>query len=144
MSMVKLSGSRFEVREFLNRPISTFGCVLGWVLATVTFLGVTAWIGGPVEGDAALSIFTTWAIAHGHVACSYPTFGLHNLPSLARPNAFLPPLYPLLSAGVLFAVHSTYNVPFPTSAHLGSHCLTASGAIFNWAVKAHAILPTIR
>jgi len=144
MSVVKLSASSRDLREFLNRPLSTFGCVLGWVIATVVFLGVTAWIGGPVQGDAALSIFTTWAIAHGHVACSYPSFGFHNLPTLIQPNAFLPPLYPLLSAGVLFLVHSTYNVPFPTSAHLGKHCLTASGAMFNWAVKARAIMPTIR
>lgn len=113
-------------------------------MATLVFIGVTAKIGGPVEGDAALSIFTTWAIAHGHVSCSYPDFGLHYLPILARPNAFIPPLYPLLSAGFLALFHSTYSVPYPTSAQLGNHCFTSANAMYQWAIKSHAILPTIR
>ncbi len=114
------------------------------MIATIVFLVVTAWIGGPVEGDAALSVFSTWAIAHGQIACSYPDFGLHSLPILARPNAFIPPLYPLLSAGVLAIVHSGYSVPFPTSAQLGPHCFTSATAMYQWANRSHAILPTIR
>ena len=144
MSFTNPGTSKFDLKEVLQRPLSTKGCIASWVIATIIFLGVTAWIGGPVEGDAALSVFTTWAIAHGHVACAYPSLGLHNLPTLARPNAFIPPLYPLLSAGVLLLVHSTYNVAFPTSVQLGNHCLTSSAAIFLWANKSHAILPTIR
>jgi hypothetical protein len=132
------------VKDILGRPMSTLGCIAGWAIATVVFLGVTAWIGGLSEGDAALSVFTTWAIAHGHVACSYPTLGVNGITSLVRPNAFIPPLYPLLSAGVLLMVHSTYSVPFPNSAQLGHHCLTSSTAMLNWSINSHAIMPTIR
>ncbi len=144
MSKVNLSGSRFGVTEFLNRPLSTFGCVLGWVIASVVFLGVTAWIGGPVPGDAALSVFTTWAIAHGHIACSYPTLDGAVFPP--DPTQCIPPPALPTSFSGYFSINSrsTYNVPFPSSAHLGNHCLTASGAMFNWAVKARAIMPTIR
>jgi hypothetical protein len=119
-------------------------CITGWLLATVVFVGLTAKIGGPVEGDAALSVFTTWAIAHGHIACSYSSLGIHSLPTLARPISFIPPLYPLLSAGVLFLVHSTYNVPFPTVAQMGNHCLTANASMYQWAGNSGAITPTIR
>jgi hypothetical protein len=129
------------MKEFLNQPISTLGCIAGWLVATIVFLGVTAKIGGPVEGDAALSVFSTWAIAHGHIACSYTPLGIHSLPTLARPISFIPPLYPLLSAGVLLLFHSTYNVPFPAAAN---HCATSNVAIYNWALSAHAIIPTIR
>jgi len=144
MSLANLSRSRIDTKSWLERPLPTTSSVTGWVVATIVFLGVTAWIGGPVEGDAALSVFTTWAIAHGHVACAYSSLGINSLPTLARPVSFIPPLYPLLSAGVLLIVHSTYNVPFPTVAQLGNHCMTANAAMYQWAGKSHAIIPTIR
>jgi len=143
MSAAHLQHSRVGVK-ILDRPLSTAGCILGWVIASIVFLGFTAWIGGPVQGDSALSVFTTWAIAHGNVACAYSLSGVHNLPTLARPNAYLPPLYPLFSSGVLALTHVTYNVPFPTSAQLGAHCLTSDAAMFQWASRANAIMPTIR
>src|ERR1700722_12924191 len=143
MSAAHLQHSRVGVK-ILDRPLSTAGCILGWVIASIVFLGFTACIGGPVQGDSALSVFTTWAIAHGNVACAYSLSGVHNLPTLARPNAYLPPLYPLFSSGVLALTHVTYNVPFPTSAQLGAHCLTSDAAMFQWASRANAIMPTIR
>jgi hypothetical protein len=144
MSVDNLNPSRFDVKSWMERPLPTITCVTGWVLATIVFLGFTAWIGGPVEGDAALSVFSTWAIAHGHIACAYSSLGINSLPTLARPVSFIPPLYPLLSAGVLLVVHSTYNVPFPTAAQLGNHCMTANAAMYQWAGNSHAIMPTIR
>ena len=62
MSFTNLSSSRVDVKSWLERPLPRISSVTGWVVATVVFLGVTAWIGGPVEGDAALSVFSTWAI----------------------------------------------------------------------------------
>ena len=144
MSFANVSPSRVDVKSWLERPLPTISSVTGWVVATVVFLGVTAWIGGPVEGDAALSVFSTWAIAHGHIACAYSSVGMNSLPTLVRPVSFIPPLYPLLSAGVLLVVHSTYNVPFPTAAQLGNHCMTSTAAMYKWAGNSHAIIPTIR
>jgi hypothetical protein len=144
MSLVNARTSRDDGLALLDRPLSTLGCVAGWLLATVVFIGVTAWIGGPVEGDAALSVFTTWAIAHGHIACSYSALGISKLPALARPISFIPPLYPLLSAGFLVLFHSTYSVPFPTVAQMGNHCLTANASMYQWAGNSGAITPTIR
>lgn len=144
MSVNTLSPARNDVKTLLERRLPTSGCIMGWLVATVVFLGLTAWIGGPTEGDAALSVFSTWAIAHGHLACAYSSHGINQLAPLVRPSSFIPPLYPLISAGVLLVVHSTYNVPFPTSAQLGNHCMTSNVAIYNWALKSHAIMPTIR
>jgi len=142
--MSLLSRSRDDVKSWLDRPLTTISCVIGWGAATIVFLGLTAWIGGPVEGDAALSVYTTWAIAHGHLACAYSSLGGNSLPGFVRPSSFIPPLYPLLSAGVLLVVHSTYNVSFPTAAQLGNHCMHANAAMYQWAAKSHAIAPTIR
>lgn len=144
MSLIKANSSHNDELPWLERPLSTLSCIAGWLFATIVFVWLVAAIGGPVEGDAALSVFSTWAIAHGHIACSYSSIGINKLPSLARPISFIPPLYPSLSAGVLALFHSTYNVPFPTAAQMGHHCLTANASMYQWAGNSGAIKPTIR
>src|ERR1700722_5438923 len=141
MSVTDVNRKKNGVEEIMNKRLTTLECIVGWVVATIVFVGLTAKIGGPVEGDAALSVFSTWAIAHGHIACAYTPLGISKLPALVRPISFIPPLYPLVSAGVLLVFHSTFNVPFPAAAN---HCATSNVAIYNWAINARAIIPTIR
>jgi hypothetical protein len=143
MLIANVSRFRLGVKKWLDRSLSPFECVLGWLVATIVFVGLTGFIGGPVQGDSAISIFTTWLIAHGHIACSYSSFDVARLPSLAQPFSFIAPLYPLLTAGFLALFHITYSVPFPSAARLGNHCLTSNFATYKWAVKAGAITPTV-
>lgn len=97
-----------------------------------------------MEGDAAVSVFSTWAIAHGHLACAYQLGSGKGLPSLVQPYTLIPPLYPLFT-GVLAALFRIgHSVPYPTPAQLGPHCSTAVHAMYQWALASHVILPTIR
>ena len=43
-----------------------------------------ALLGGPAEGDASDSLYSTWAIAHGHLACAYSPITTHHIPSIAQ------------------------------------------------------------
>ena len=39
-------------------------------MALALFVGLIALVGGVVVGDAAVSIYSTWAVAHGELACA--------------------------------------------------------------------------
>ena len=71
--------------EWLDRPLSAQGCFIGWVCAFVVFIGITSLLGGPTEFDAALSVYSTWAIANGHFACSYVSVSHLHVPPIGDP-----------------------------------------------------------
>ncbi|MFI5035601.1 MAG: hypothetical protein ACHQFZ_05295 [Acidimicrobiales bacterium] len=123
-------------RSFLNRPLSTWWCVLGWLGASAVFIGGTQLIGGVTSGDASDSINTTWAIAHGVPACAYAPGNQFGLPYSA-------PLYPSLSAALAALLRIGHGVSFPTMGQMGRHCSTAIAAMYRWSLRSHALRPTV-
>ncbi len=130
--------------SWLTRPRSAMWCAIGWLVATATFIGLTALLGGPTEGDASESLYSTWAIAHGRFACAFPPATHHHFPAYAQPGPFVAPLYPLLSGALGAITRIGHGVPFPSVTALGPHCSTSSLAIYHWAVSSGAALPTVR
>ncbi len=131
-------------RSWLTRPLSGAWCAIGWLSATAVFVGLTALLGGPSEGDASQSLYSTWANAHGRFACAFPPTTHHHFTSYAQPGPFVAPLYPLLSGALGAITRIGHAVSFPSSTALGPHCSTSSLAIYHWAVSSGAALPTVR
>jgi len=121
--------------RWLERPLATRWCVVGWLGASSMFFGLIALLGGPSQGDSTSSTFSTWAIAHGDFTCAYPPANSYHFPLTA-------PLYPLLSGGIAALLRIGHVVGFPNQGALGSHCVTAFGAISRWSVLSHADQPT--
>jgi hypothetical protein len=120
--------------QWLSRPLSGRWCAFGWMMATAVFVGVTQLLGGPTQADANESFYSTWAIAHGQLSCSYPVRVSGGLP-------FRAPLYPLVS-GVLAALGRIGNsVPFPS---LGRNCASAVVAMEKWGVQSGADSSSVR
>jgi hypothetical protein len=132
------------VASWMLRPLSDLVCFIGWVASTVVFLGLTSFVGGPTEGDAAVSVYSTWAIAHGRLACAYPGATTFHFPSIADPYTYVAPLYPLFSGAVAFLARIGHAVTFPTLNQTGPHCSRALVAMFSWSSQSGAILPTVR
>ena len=132
------------IASWLIRPLSNLACLIGWIVSTIAFLGLTSLVGGPAEGDAAVSVYSTWAIAHGRLACAYPAATTFHFPSIADPYTYIAPLYPLLSGAVASVARIGHAVPFPTSYQMGTHCSKALVAMFAWSSQSGAILPTVR
>lgn len=130
--------------SWLDQPLSRRRCQIGWLVAIIMFLGLTALIGGPVQGDASVSVYSTWFIAHGHLACAYEIPRVNSLPPLVDPYTRIAPLYPVLTGIVAAILRFGHSVPFPTSAQLGPHCSHGTIAAYHWAVKSNVINPTIR
>ena len=119
--------------SWLDRPLSNRWCALGWLLATVEFVGLTRLLGGPTKLDATLSAPSTWAIAHAVPACAYPSSGAPGVP----------PLYPLVSGVFAWLLRIGNGVPFPSTAALGPHCSTAMVAISKWGSRSGAMSETV-
>jgi hypothetical protein len=112
--------------------------------ATGIFIAFVRIVGGPSESDAAESVYATWTIAHGHLACAYPpAVTTYRFPTIARPVPFITPLWPLLSGGVAALTRIGHGVPFPSQTALGPHCSTALVAMFKWSVKSGAAKSTV-
>lgn len=123
--------------SWFNRPLSRTWCIVGWLIATVIFVGGTQQLGGVTSGDASDSVNTAWSIAHGMTSCGYAPGNQYGLPYSA-------PLYPLLSGGLAALVRIGHQVPFPTSADFGPHCSTAIAAMYHWSLGSGSLLPTLR
>jgi hypothetical protein len=137
-------GRSAALTSWLDRPLSGRACVLGWLFATAVFMALIAILGGPSEGDAAESLYSTWAIAHGHLACAYPPATTYNFPGIARPGPFIAPLWPLLSGAFGAITRIGHNVPFPSTAALGPHCSTATTAIYKWSFLSGSARNSVR
>ena len=122
-----------EFKDWLDQPLAQWKCVMGWILSLAAFVGVVAILGGPTDSDSSISIYSTWAIAHGSFACAYP-----------HANTLAAPLYPLLSGGVAAILRIGAHTAFPTAAQLGLHCSNAITAISKWSFQAHAWSRTLQ
>ena len=89
-------------RSWLDKPLSGWGCALGWLASTALFVGAVDLLGGPSSGDAQLTIGSTWAIAHGQLTCAFPS------------TDSIAPLYPMLSGGLAGLARIGHSVPFPS------------------------------
>ena len=119
--------------SWLDRPLSNRLCALGWLIATIEFVGLTRILGGPTQIDAPLSATSTWAIAHSVPACAYPST---SAPGVA-------PLYPVVSGAFAWLLRVGHGVPFPSSSALGLHCSNASKAMGSWAFRTNALSETV-
>jgi hypothetical protein len=127
---------RVQVRQScLGRPLSGLWCGIGWLLAGAVFIGLTQFLGGISQADAFESVFSTWAIAHGHLSCAYTPGSADGIP-------FIAPLYPLLSGGFAALIQIGHGVPFPTQTELGPHCSTAIAAMSQWSARSDALSTT--
>ncbi len=122
--------------SWLTRPLSAWWCALGWLAATAVFGGLTKLLHGPNVGDAVESVYSTWAIAHGHWSCAYPAGGAGNL-------AFGAPLYPLLAGAVAWMSRIGDSAPFPSTAQMGPHCSNAVNAMYQWSLRSNSIWHTL-
>ena len=111
--------------------------MVGWLVATTLFVGFATATGGPGPGtvDSSESIYSTWAIAHGQLACAFPTVTLPHEPLIA-------PVYPLYSGALAALTHIGQSLPFPSRVAMGPDCGTAIHAIRQWAFHSGAYLPT--
>src|ERR1700722_17786657 len=98
---------------WLDRPRSQSWCVASWIVATAVFAGVVTVLGGLTKLDALLSTYSSWAIAHGNVACASPPGSSVYFPLTA-------PLYPLIAGGLAVLFRVGHGVPFPNQAVLGN------------------------
>jgi hypothetical protein len=75
----RASGSNVDHGELLrrlvamlDRPLASGWCVFGWAVASIVFIGLVAILRGPSKVDSIESVYSTWAVANGHLACAYP------------------------------------------------------------------------
>lgn len=125
-----------RVGSWLAKPLSGRACMVGWVLATALFVGIVALLGGPSRVDAPESVYGTWAIAHGRLACAYPPVSPPGYPPAA-------PLYLLLSGAIAGIAHIGHAVPFPPAYSLGANCGHAISALQRWSAFSGALDPTL-
>jgi hypothetical protein len=86
-----LLGRADRQAAFLGKQMSPAGRVLGWLVATGLFLAcVSIWY-SPNVPDSPENIVPTVAIEHGTLRCAYPAYL----------QSSVPPLYPLVAAGVM-------------------------------------------
>ncbi len=132
-----------RVYAWLNQPLATSWCLIGWVTATIVFVTVVHVFGGPTQDDVSVSAYSTWAVAHGHLACAYSPLSSQYFPPIASPYTMIAPLYPLISGAVLAITRGWGSAPFPTSAELGQGCSHALVAMMHWSFSTNVIGPTI-
>jgi hypothetical protein len=110
--------------------------MLGWVVATALFVALATLTGGPGRVDAAESVYSTWAVAHGQLSCAFPSVTMPHEPLVA-------PVYPVVSGFVAALAGIGHSVSFPAQAAMGPHCDRAVAAIHRWAHAAGALEPTL-
>jgi hypothetical protein len=104
-------------------------------MASIGLFAALVALTGPPIVDTHESIYSTWAIAHGQIACAYPSVGQPGQPTAA-------PLYPLLSGAIAAMVRIGHGTSFPSAAALGPGCSNGFAAMDRWAHSAGALTPT--
>lgn len=130
-------------RSLLDRPLTDFWRVMGWAGSSLVFFLLCKLLGGPSEGDAVETVYGTWAIAHGNLACVYPPVSNYHFNELANPFALAAPLYQWLAGGLAALFRFGQSSPFPTAAQMGPHCSNAFLAMYNWSASTDVIIKTI-
>jgi hypothetical protein len=92
-----------------------------------------ALLGGPASNDAYQTVFSTWAIQHGQLACAFPAG-----------YKVTAPLYPLASGAIASLERIGNAVAFPPRGTLGPHCDRAFTAINQWSLRTGALHHTIQ
>lgn len=115
-----------------------------WLGAGVLFVVIAEAMGGPRPGDAAESTYSTWAIAHGVLACAYPPASHAHFTSVANPVVLIAPLYPLLSGLLADLARVGHAWGFPSAAQMGPACSHAFVAMWRWSRAAGALNPTLQ
>lgn len=128
----------------LNRPLASGWCAVGWVVASLVFIGIVRLLGGPGRVDAIESVYSTWAVANGHLACAYPPGSPYHFAGIGYPVAFIAPLWPLVSGGIAGLTGIGHSVPFPSQGALGPNCSGALTAMTHWSAEAKVLNPTIQ
>jgi hypothetical protein len=138
------SGFQRRSAVWLARPARTSERIIGWIVATALF-AIAAWLlGGPTEGDFALSAYSTWAVASGHLACVYPPHvALHHIASWSDPFAFTAPLYPLLSGTLLALLHTGHAIAFPQLSQFGAQCHNFVPVMYQWSMTSGLVGQTL-
>lgn len=137
------SANSHRSRGLLDRPLPAMACVLAWLIATLVFLGGVALFGGPSEGDATESTYSTWAISHGDVACMFPPSTSQHFLLDYEPGPHAAPLWPLISGGLAAATDIGHELPYPSMHQLGVNCKNAYPAMYRWADGSLALVPTV-
>ncbi len=132
-------------KSWLETPLSGVMCALSWLVATAIFVGAIALLGGPTENDAGESLYSTWAVAHGSVTCTYPpvTAPVDSFLPDYRPGPYVPPFWVLLSGGLESFTQIGHTAPFPSAQELGARCDDAYQAMYQWAGRTLSEVPTI-
>jgi len=120
----------------LDSSIAGIWIPMAWLGATILFVLVIRLFGGPTTADSYVSVNSTWAIAHGNIACAFP-------PSSTLPQPLSAPVYTLLSGGLSAVFRIGHAVAFPARAQMGIHCQSATEAINRWSVHTGALFPTV-
>jgi hypothetical protein len=138
MSRKELVASRSNTWNLrLSKRLHWSWLLFGWIGATLLFFAIVWLSGGPTANDSDVTVFTAWSLAHGHLACAYLPSGILGYPPTA-------PLYPIFSGAMSAILQIGHGIPFPTSAQLGNHCVTATAAINHWILHSDAVVPTLR
>ena len=130
--------------ERMNRPLTRLESLLGWLTSSVLFFAIAGILGGPTEGDAAESVYATWAVAHGRLACFYPPAPKHQLVSIADPFAVTAPFYPLVTGLISWILRLGHSFAFPSTTQLGPNCVNGYKVMLAWSADSNVILPTVR
>jgi hypothetical protein len=117
---------------WMEHRLSTLWCIVGWLAATAVFFEVVhtfSFSGAPSSGDVYESLYSTYSIAHGNLACAYPASTVYGYP-------LIPPIWPLFSGAVSALIQ--IGPQFPSGAGVGPHCSAAVSDIFRWSKTAPA------
>lgn len=133
-------------QRWLDKPQSGLVCLSGWIISTAIFIGTIALFGGPTQNDAAETLYGTWAISHGSLACAFPPAG--SVPAsrffpFYQPQPGAPPLWPLISGGFAALTRIGHTALFPSQQALGANCVNGYYGMYKWAQNSAAIFPTI-
>jgi hypothetical protein len=125
---------------WLDHRLSTLWCIVGWLTASALFVEAVhgfSFSGAPSSGDAYESLFPTFSIAHGNLACSYPNSTVFGAP-------LIPPVWPLFSGAAAALLQIGHGVPFPSATEMGPHCSSAVTAMDRWSRIAPANITTLQ
>jgi hypothetical protein len=139
-------GERPAWQRWLDKPQSALVCFSSWILSSAVFVGAIALFGGPTQGDASESLYATWAVAHGKIACVYPPASpipVSKFFPFYQPSPAVPPIWPLISGAWAALTTIGHTAPFPSQHALGTDCINGYPAMYEWAQNTAAIFPTI-
>ncbi len=137
-------GSIDRWQRELAKPLSGGWCLASWFVATAIFVGAVVLLGDPTWSDAVESLYPTWAIAHGSLACSYPPGSAANFSQVYQPVPSVPPLWPLISGGLSALTGIGHAVPFPTQHAFGASCTNGYTKMYRWALESNVLSATLR